>query len=920
MNTQDFLGSVLSDEGYYCITIIKRDYVKNNFYETLDEAIEQSNNFDASEYNVFFALSTFIEPINRKQINVQGVKSFFFDLDCGPSKEFTSQSEALKKLNWFCKNNRLPRPTIINSGNGLHVYWPLTTAVDEATWYPVAESLKQLCAKQNFPADPSRTSDAASILRVPNTHNYKGDEPKPVSLLGGYLAKPIEFSEFEDRIGGAIPTPNRFAPSAYRDAINQQSTGSFKRLLEKTKNGQGCQQIQYIIENQATVSYDQWRAGLSIAKVCKDAEKAAEIMSKHHPDYSFDETIRKMMDTGGPQYCSTFALHNPNGCEGCPNALTVTTPAQLTKIVEEAEPKANVPDYPAPYIRGKNGGVYMRTKDEEGNPKEELIYLNDFYVTHRSDDPEVGEVISFALHLPKDGIRRFSVPMLSLTSREELRKALSVKGITAYGDDLGRIMKYIQAWVNELQQTGAADIAYTQFGWTDDEKMDAFVWGDRLILENEVKYNPPSGKTSSFIEYMQPKGSSERQKEIMGFFNRDGLELHQFSICMGFASPLMAFTGLFSFLAHLNGGSGVGKTTALYANTGIWGDPVGMCVGSNDTLYSRQNRSERLKNISCNADEQTEMTPKDVSKFCYTQAEGKQRNRLKSSGNEERYRGAPWRQTGLSTGNISFWEFMQKERGNPEAQMQRVLEFNVEKYITKDRFNQMRQEENFSIEKTANLFKDVQANYCNFTVEYVQHIIKNRAEIENIYKGVKARLDKAADLSPVNRFWSSGCACTITACAVANKLGIIDYDYKKLFKWVVSELIRAKEEVQGITPNVSNIIAEFAGAHWGNILKIKSTEDARDEVASMVVPEQNPRTKIVGRYETDTELLSIPTKEFKNYLVDQFLNYGSTVKMLKDEMGATTKNVRLTTGTSLRLPAQYCIVVKMEGLNDTTET
>ena len=88
----------------------------------------------------------------------------------------------------------------------------------------------------------------------------------------------------------------------------------------------------------------------------------------------------------------------------------------------------------------------------------------------------------------------------------------------------------------------------------------------------------------------------------------------------------------------------------------------------------------------------------------------------------------------------------------------------------------------------------------------------------------------------------------------------------------------------------------------------------------MVVPEQNPRTKIVGRYETDTELLSIPTKEFKNYLVDQFLNYGSTVKMLKDEMGATTKNVRLTTGTSLRLPAQYCIVVKMEGLNDTTET
>lgn len=917
MNTQDFLGSVLSDEGYYCITIIKGDYVKNNFYETLDEAIEQANNFDASEYNVYFALSTFIEPINRKQINVQRVKSFFFDLDCGPLKDFTSQDEALKKLNWFCKNNRLPRPTIINSGNGLHVYWPLAAAVDEATWYPVAESLKQLCAKQNFPADPSRTSDASSILRVPNTHNYKEDEPKPVFLLGGYLAKPIEFSEFEDSVGGAIPVPYRFKPSAYKDALNAQSTGSFKRLMEKTKNGQGCQQIEYIIENQATVSYDMWRAGLSIAKVCEDGDKAAEAMSKHHPDYSFDETIRKMMDTGGPQYCSTFATHNPDGCAGCPNMLTISTPAQLTKIVQEAKPDANVPDYPAPYIRGKNGGVYMRTKDEEDNPKEELIYLNDFYATHRMQDPEEGEVIAFALHLPKDGIRRFNVPLGSLTSREELRKALSYKGVTSYGDELSRIMKYIQAWVNELQQTNAADIAYTQFGWTDDEKMDAFVWGDRLVLEDEVRYNPPSAKTASFIEYMQPTGSAERQKEIMEFFNRDGLELHQFSICMGFASPLMAFTGLFSFLAHLNGGSGVGKTTALYANTGIWGDPVGMCVGSNDTLYSRQNRSERLKNISCNADEQSEMTPKDVSRFCYTQAEGKQRNRLKSSGNEERYRGAPWRQTGLSTGNISFWEFLQKERGNPEAQMQRVLEFDVVKYITKDRFAQMRQEEGFSLAETSNLFKDVQVNYCNFTIEYLQYVMKNRAQIESIYNGVKTRLDKEADLTPVNRFWSAGCACTITGCIVAKQLGIINYDHKKLFKWVVKELIRAKEEVEGAKPNVSNVIADFARAHWGNILKIKSTEDAREE--DLIVPEQNPRNKIIGRYETDTKLMFIPTKELKDYLVDRFIHYSSTVKMLKDEMGAVSKVVRVTKGTSLNLPAQRCIIVKLDGLDDIIE-
>ena len=87
----------------------------------------------------------------------------------------------------------------------------------------------------------------------------------------------------------------------------------------------------------------------------------------------------------------------------------------------------------------------------------------------------------------------------------------------------------------------------------------------------------------------------------------------------------------------------------------------------------------------------------------------------------------------------------------------------------------------------------------------------------------------------------------------------------------------------------------------------------------MIVPEQNPRNKIIGRYETDTKLMFIPTKELKDYLVDRFIHYASVVKMLKDEMGATTKNVRLTTGTSLRLPTQYCIVVKMDGLDDTIE-
>jgi hypothetical protein len=133
-------------------------------------------------------------------------------------------------------------------------------------------------------------------------------------------------------------------------------------------------------------------------------------------------------------------------------------------------------------------------------------------------------------------------------------------------------------------------------------------------------------------------------------------------------------------------------------------------------------------------------------------------------------------------------------------------------------------------------------------------------------------------------------------------------------------LVRAKRDISDTGPNTKSILADFARDNWGNILKIKSTDDGRDDVASLVVPESMPRNKLAGRFETDTKMFAIPTKEFKKYLVDQYLNYSSTIKSLKEDMGAVMKSVHMTKGTSLNLPSQYCVVVKMEELGETSET
>ena len=176
MINKRFLDLVLAHEGHYCVWALRgakpNEQIKQKFYSSTDEVLQAARDLDANGWNAFFAMGTFFEAGSRVANNMQWMKSFFLDLDCGPNKEFPSQEVAIEALRVFCENNNLPIPTLINSGRGVHVYWILSEPVCRADWWPVAERLKRVCAEQGFPADPSRTSDAAGVLRVPSTHNY----------------------------------------------------------------------------------------------------------------------------------------------------------------------------------------------------------------------------------------------------------------------------------------------------------------------------------------------------------------------------------------------------------------------------------------------------------------------------------------------------------------------------------------------------------------------------------------------------------------------------------------------------------------------------------------------------------------------------------------------------------------------------
>ena len=631
-----------------------------------------------------------------------------------------------------------------------------------------------------------------------------------------------------------------------------------------------------------------------------------------------------MEDTGGPHFCATFEAYN-DLCAECPNNGKITTPAMLTKEIAEATLEDNmleedvdgetkavaVPVFPKPYFRGQNGGVYLRGTDADGDPEEICIYHNDFYVTRRLHDVELGEVIAFALHLPRDGMREFVVPLSSITSREDFRKHMSMQGITTFGKDVDKLMSYTAAWINELQQTTTASEAHQQFGWTNDD-MTEFVLGDQLITSSGAEYNPPSSKTAGLIDAFKPKGTSTRSREILDFYDREGMELQQFVVCGGFGSILMPLTGLYSLGVHLFGNTGGGKTTAMFAGTSIWGDPRPLTLTKKDTENSRMNRAEVMHNMMLNTDEMTNVKGQGVSDYAYQLSEGTQKNRMAGGGNMERVRGKPWRLLAFSTGNVSFYAQMAMAKGDTKAEMQRLLELRVDEMPKMD----------VDPITSENLYKDVQNNYGHFGPEFVQYVINNKDVIAADYARVKAKLDKAAGLNNVNRFWSGGCSAVLAGALAAKRLGLISYDLKKLYQWVVRMLIRVKAFVDDSTASVQTLVTEFATENWSNILKIKSSETNRspDGITPMVIPEQNPRNTFVARFETDTGMFYIVPKAFKTWLGEQKLDFTSTIEGMTKEMGAKRVQIRLTKGTNFNLPPIRTIAVKLEGLDVASET
>lgn len=924
MGTITFLKSVLGDQGKYCLFAARKvdKKLRQLFFDDLDTLLSSAEQATQQGFDSYFALGTFDSEGTRAAVHVVQMRSFFLDLDCGEGKDFPNQVSAITALKGFCNKFNLPKPTMVNSGYGVHVYWPLTAPIPMPTWKPLAERFKTLCLNYGLAIDVSVPADAARVLRIPGTLNFKGDPAARVRVLGE-LTDPVELLVFEDlleRYTDDVPAQSLRANTYHNDPLMQailgNSTSRFKTILEKTKAGNGCAQLAHCVTNQATLDEPLWRGALAVAQYCEDGPKAIHIISRHHPEYDPRETERKAAATKGPYHCASFEALRPEGCEGCPHRGKLTSPIQLGRAIKRAEEEDNViidkvsdnalgelqqyviPTFPYPYFRGKMGGVYAEGEGADGEKAETLIYQHDLYVTKRIVDPDeaVGECVIFRLHLPHDGLREFMVPLASVTSIDELRKHLSKNGVAVR--DVGAIMAYTLKWVDTLARQRKADVSRKQFGWIDDE-LTGFALGNMVIYADHVENNPPSSRTAPYFRLFEPRGTLYGWKNSVDFFNKPDFEAYQYALGTGFGAVLSRMTAVHGSLLHMySKDSGFGKTTTLSVGASIWGDPEGFVRNASDTHNSLMLFAETWKDLPIYVDELTNIDGKTASNLVYQITSGRQRDRMSSSANGSRWRGESWSTIFMTTANTSITSVIASAKDAPKAEAQRIVEINAE--------NRLQSKEGGDI-----LAKGLKKHFGHAGPIFIQYVIKNKEEVIKLLAKVQAKIDTEVGLTSQNRFWSAQSALIITGLYIAKNLGLIGFDMKALMKWTIAFLKEYKLDEAQLVSKSSGLetVAEYYFENVNNFLRIRTmgyTDGENGESTGLdhlVTPDSNPRIHLLGRHETDTNTIYLLPKPFKIWCAQKQIDYSSLLKDLRTGP-ARGKSVvkRLGAGTKLNLP------------------
>lgn len=926
MDTAEFLSRILPESGYYVATVINPERRAQKSYETLGALANAVIRIDIAGNNVYHAMSSFIEAGNRKQVNVKQTKALFIDVDCGEDKPFADQREGARALKTFLKASGLPAPMIVNSGRGLHVYWPLTEALEPADWQPLADALKECAKHHGFEIDPAVTADSARVLRPVGTHNPKNGVEVAV-------IKDAPDNDPEDLRRVLLPyiTKQRLLGGTPRGFTAQVKPAS--SLTAALASGQeyepavaasiiaGCAQVRWAITNQDDVEEPFWYALMGIAAFCDDPEATAIAWSDQHPEYDYSKTVLKVEQwrgrATGPTTCAKFKDLRQAGCKKCPFAGKITTPCQIGRKLAEAEgPAEDVIDtvahevtLPHGFKRTKKGGIAQTIDDTDIE-----VSTFDLYPVSYGRDEALGyEVVRYHWKRPHRGWQELKFRQAYLADgNREFPTAIADQGIVLPHKVMTERFQFmLRSYMDELRKLRTTTNLYTSLGWKEDSTL--FVIGDKQVRRDEQGQTVVEDVVlSSAVQRVSTgmygtKGDADKWRKVTKLMELAGLKAHIFAMGVSMSAPLYHFTGLKGGVLSLYGPTGSGKSLAQLAMQSVWGNPTELHFQSKYTQNALFTRLSFYNNLPMTIDETTMMPDKEVGDFIYGVTQGRDKSRLNARVEERDAR--TWAAPVTLSTNRPMGGKLLAATFETDAQMARMLELSLE---SADIFTK-------STDVGRKFHETVTRNYGHVGLEILTWLVTMGEEaVTKMIADHMVAFEKKYKVrfSGEERYWEVMIVLADLMNKVATERGWVDYKYTGATEFALEQAGMIRRSISAAKLDEFDLLGEYLNEMSDSTLAVMHTDGNDNPTLDQSrIPRGEVRVRLDLYRKTplakfDRGIMLIDRTHLRKWMASRGGDWKKFSDMLVAEnIDATPSSKKAMMGryTPIRLPQTYVV-------------
>lgn len=931
----------------------------HTFHDTDEDFLAAASTYDGLGKNVYHACATYATGVSRKGENVEAVKALWVDLDVGPTKPHATQRDAALSIAQFTKALGLEIPHLVKSGGGIHAYFAFTKSITPEQWQRLAPAFAACLDHFGVKHDTSRTQDVASILRVPDTHNYKTDPPKDVVLLrlGGEDAAGSIYSKFKayaDANGVLLDMPVRKGKAMQE--TNELVGARTHAPSEGPLIEEHCPVIAEVAESGGLgIEYATWWGAMGIAKHTTDPATVAAHWTRDRAKGEHDKTDPiEGMDSwhAGPATCEYFS-RTSSACATCAHRGKIVTPLHLgtpeipavepVPVVEEVQDIPTMPgewEFGAKWIMDRvarrlkigfaGGGLTMAMPSEDGGPNKHEVLCERYWQVMRRIRDEEGN-----WHL-EIGFTRYGkmetllLPSSAVTAPDKLKSIMSEKELHIRNGTKGvyktqEKLMFEQAMLhNYLKET----VTYPVMGWaTANNTANGHLTGDFVIGSTLIRPKTPqqpiilSQDVPSMLRHdFKVRGSTEEWVDIVDrIYNRRGAEPYQFILAAMFAAPLVRLVpgqgDWHGIPIALCGDSGAAKTSTALVAMSIYAPPQLLKFNANsskdggqgDTTNALAIKIGTLNNLPFVADEMTEVEPEKVSAIMFMLQAGRQKDRATPSSKlvENKHR---WDTLSIITGNESLHEKLRQVRSQftQEATQLRCFEVSLRKSDLKQVFS--------TVSKTDIEVNILEEQYGCVGRDWLQWVVNNREAVaEQLGRARKIYKIDDTDTSEI-RFYMDLLMTVEVAARMAKRKGFIRWDVDAMMRWAKSQLLAMKYNV--LARDWEGTISDFFASLHGRTIVSRHMKvgPGRRTIQEMPLEPLSTVTPPVARKAIDDKIFIVTVNALNAWAQDNRIMPSTMLGEMK-RLGYITirtgekiapRMVNIGSGTTVARPQAPC--------------